>query len=124
MSLRLVILSIWFLFFGYTSIIGQIPNTVISVLNTPNEPSVALDPKNPNIIWAGTNHNNIYYSEDGGKSWIHELAVSKYGVGGDPVMHINHKGELLYFHLSNPPKGNWIDRIVAQKRTNISEIIF
>ncbi len=107
------------LVFGFRPVLAQVPNTIISTLNTPNEPSIALHPTNPNIIWAGTNHNNIYYSEDGGKTWLHELAISKSGVGGDPVMHINKNGKLFYFHLSNPPKGNWIDRIVVQRRPNL-----
>src|SRR5688572_26764230 len=42
---------------------------------------VALDPKNPNVVWVGTGENNsqrsvaygdgVYKSTDGGRSWAH-----------------------------------------------------
>lgn len=100
---------------------AQVKNITISSINSPNEPSLAMHPTNPNILWAGTNHNNLYYSSDGGKTWQHELGVSKYGCAGDPVMHINKNGELLYFHLSNPKAGYWLDRIVVQKRKSFDQ---
>ncbi len=120
-GLRFLIFGFGFLTFGFNSLQAQIPNTIISKLNTPNEPSIAMHPQNPNILWAGTNHNNVYYSKDGGQTWETEFAVSKFGCGGDPVMHINKKGDLFYFHLSNPPQGKWIDRIVAQRRSSFSQ---
>ncbi len=67
---------------------------------------------------AATNLNNYYYSSDGGSTWMAGQAVSSYGVWGDPVVVVDTEGSFYYFHLSNPPLGNWIDRIVSQKSTD------
>lgn len=80
-----------------------------------------MHPQNPAILTAGTNHNNFYFSTDSGKTWKHELVISKYGVWGDPVTHISSSGAYYFFHLANPPKGNWIDRIVVQKKTDLTQ---
>lgn len=79
------------------------------------EPSIAIDPSNPRKMIAGTVMNDYYYSRNGGKSWKSRSVQSKYGVNGDPVMHISNKGWYYYFHLSNPPSGQWIDRIVCER---------
>jgi hypothetical protein len=62
---------------------------------------------------AGTVMNDYYYSKNGGKTWESTSLQTKYGVNGDPVVHIDQKGRYYYFHLSNPSSGNWIDRIVC-----------
>ncbi len=79
------------------------------------EPSIAIHPNNPDKMVAGTVMNDYYYSRDGGMSWKSQSLTSKYGVNGDPVLHISQKGWYYYFHLSNPPSGNWIDRIVCER---------
>jgi len=121
MKLLISTFTLCFSVFWFNLAIGQIKNITISKLNSPNEPSIAMHPNNPNILWAGSNHNNLYFSEDGGKTWQLEYGISNFGCGGDPVMHINKAGELFYFHLSNPPEGKWIDRIVIQRRKSFSE---
>ena len=97
---------------------AQYPNILISANNTPNEPSIMINPKNPNQIVAGTNINNYYYSGDGGLTWQEGQLSSTYGVWGDPVIDVDTNGDFYFFHLSNPQVGNWIDRIVCQKSTN------
>lgn len=77
------------------------------------EPSIAIHPKCPRKMIAGTVMNDYYYSKNGGKSWKSSSLKTKFGVNGDPVVHIDRKGRYYYFHLSNPPSGNWIDRIVC-----------
>ena len=77
------------------------------------EPSIAIHPKCPRKMIAGTVMNDYYYSKNGGKSWRSSSLKTKYGVNGDPVVYIDQKGRYYYFHLSNPPSGNWIDRIVC-----------
>jgi len=77
------------------------------------EPSIAINPNNLNEIIAGTVMNDYYYSTDSGKTWTSSSLRSKFGVNGDPVLHINSKGRYFYFHLSNPKDGQWIDRIVC-----------
>lgn len=79
------------------------------------EPSIAIHPDNPDKMIAGTVMNDYYYSRDGGSTWKSQSLTSNYGVNGDPVMHISQKGWYYYFHLSNPPAGKWIDRIVCER---------
>jgi hypothetical protein len=93
-------------------------NIMISNLNNPCEPSIFIDPKRPNILVAGSVLNNVYVSTDTGHTWSVGTLSSSYGVWGDPVLAIDTLGHFYYFHLSNPPGGNWIDRIVCQKSTD------
>ena len=43
-------------------------NVLISNTNYPNEPSIAIDPKHPNVLIAGANINNYYISTDTGRT--------------------------------------------------------
>jgi hypothetical protein len=98
---------------------GQHTNILVSNLNNPEEPSIMLDFKNPLRMVAGANLNNVYYSNDGGFSWVENILVSEeFGVWGDPVIAVDTAGDFYFLHLSNPPSGNWIDRIVCQKSTD------
>lgn len=78
------------------------------------EPSIAINPLNPQEIIAGTIVNDYYYSLDGGRKWISKSLKSKYGVWGDPVMLFDKHGAAYYFHLSQYKKV-FIDRIVCQR---------
>ena len=99
------------------SIYGQ--NRMISNQNLPNEPSIAMDPNNPNRLIAGSNIDNYYVSNDSGDTWSEHTLSSSYGVWGDPVIIVDTAGDFYFFHLSNPPSpGNWVDRIVCQKTTD------
>ena len=93
-------------------------NVIISDYGNPNEPSIMVDPNNPNRLMAGANLNNFYTSEDGGATWIEGTLTSPHGVWGDPVIDIDTNGDFYFFHLSNPSSGNWIDRIVCQKTSD------
>ncbi len=97
---------------------AQHRNVLVSNLNYPNEPCIAIDPNNTNRMVAAANLNNFYYSSDAGLTWTAGRATSTYGVWGDPVVVADYEGSFYYFHLSNPPNGNWIDRIVCQKSTD------
>ena len=98
------------------SLQAQHQNVMISDLNNCNEPSITLNPKNTNQLYAGANLNNYYYSDDGGFTWQEGTITSpEYGVWGDPVLVCDTAGAFYFFHLSNPQSGNWIDRIVCQK---------
>jgi len=93
-------------------------NVLINNLNYPCEPSIAFDPENPAAVVAGTVLNNYYFSSDTGRTWSEGTLFSSYGVWGDPVIGVDTAGHFYYFHLSNPPGGSWIDRIVCQKSTD------
>ena len=93
-------------------------NIQISSAGNPTEPSIMMDPNNPDILVAGSNLNYYYTSIDGGTNWNVNILSSSYGVWGDPVIDIDTLGHFYFTHLANMPGGNWIDRIVCQKSTN------
>ena len=98
---------------------AQHPNVMISNSGSPEEPSIAIDPNNTNRLIAGANINHYYYSEDGGQTWQDGILTSATnGVWGDPCMMVDNDGNYFFFHLSYPPAGSWIDRIVCQKSTD------
>lgn len=97
---------------------AQHQNIEINSFGSPNEPSIMIDPENTDIMVAGSNLNFYYYSSDGGKTWTTRQLESLYGVWGDPVIIVDTAGSFYFFHLSNPPGGSWIDRIVCQKSTD------
>jgi hypothetical protein len=99
-------------------LMAQHTNIVIDNSGNADEPSICLDPRNTNRMVAGSNITNIYYSEDAGRTWTKKTQQSTFGVYGDPVIVCDTAGAFYHFHLSNPPTGSWIDRIVGQKSTD------
>jgi len=116
MKLKLFLLMIWT--FSIMPLIAQHTNVMISNINSPEEPSIYINPKNTNQLIAGANINNYYVSNNGGLTWTKKTLSSTNGVWGDPCMMIDTAGAMYFFHLSNPNVGNWIDRIVCQKSTD------
>jgi hypothetical protein len=98
---------------------AQFTNIMISSSNTPNEPSIRINPKNVAQIVAGANHRSVYISSDTGNTWQTNQLSSTYGVWGDPVIIADTAGSFYYFHLSAPSGSSfapdWLDRIVCQK---------
>ena len=87
------------------------------------EPSISINKANPNNIVAGAILDRVYYSGDGGKTWMGDTLKSSYGVWGDPVLVSDYTGVQYFFHLSDPTGKNWmseeiLDRIVCQKSTD------
>jgi hypothetical protein len=80
----------------------------------PNEPSVCINPLNPQEIVIGANADNSYYSVDGGVNWQHEVLVSTYGVNSDPVILADNSSNFYYFHLVPD-----LSRLVCQKKEGI-----
>jgi len=102
---------------------GQYWNIRIDNEGNPCEPSICINPKAPNIMVGGSVLNNVYYSDDFGKSWKTKTLTSKFGVFGDPCVIADNEGSFYYFHLSDPEKTGWqsdllMDRIVCQKSKN------
>ncbi len=86
----------------------------------PVEPSIAINKKNPKNIVAGVVLDRAIYTLDGGETWSETQLKSPHGVHGDPALISDSKGDIYFFHLSNPTgKGRssdeWLDRIVCQK---------
>lgn len=90
--------------------------------NSVSEPSIMINPHNTSQIMAGSNLDYFYVSEDGGYTWTsNTLYSAENGVWGDPCLIADTNGDFYFMHLSNPPSGNWIDRIVCQKTTNMGQ---
>jgi len=123
-NLMKIISCLLFIIFIYGSSIGQHKNIIIdeSTSNLPNEPTIKMDPLNTNHILAASNINNYYVSFDGGESWTIEKLSSDYGVWGDPSLAVDSRSNFYFFHLSNPPVGNWIDRIVCQSTADLGKV--
>jgi len=91
------------------------------------EPTIAINPRYPNNIVAGSVLDNIYFTKDGGKTWKKGKLTSPFGVYGDPAVIADPKGNFYYLHLSDPTggKGGYdtekLDRIVVQKSTDGGE---
>ena len=96
----------------------QFPNIMIGNTNTPEEPSIIINPKNTNQLIAGANLDNYYYSQDGGLTWQGGNIASTVGVWGDPCLVVDTTGNFYYFHLSDPPGSAFVDRIVCQKSSD------
>jgi len=111
---RSILLSMLLACFTFTN--AQHLNVLISTTNYPNEPSIIINPKNTNQLYGGANIASYYYSNDAGLTWEEGTIYSaQHGVWGDPVLLCDTAGAFYFFHLSNPPQGSWIDRIVCQK---------
>ncbi|MCF6172033.1 MAG: T9SS type A sorting domain-containing protein [Bacteroidales bacterium] len=96
-------------------VFGQYQNVEISDVSSPNEPSIVMNPKNTDELVAGANLRSFYFSVDGGLTWTRQGMQSDYGVAGDPCFIVDTAGNFYFFHLSSPPGGSWLDRIVCQK---------
>jgi hypothetical protein len=96
------------------SVLGQ-QNICIDSINEPEEVSIAMSQKNPGIMIAGANITCNYYSTDTGRTWKGGYMKSSYGVWGDPIVLSDTGTNFYFFHLSTPPDGHWIDRMVCQK---------
>ncbi|HYV92349.1 MAG TPA: hypothetical protein VE978_11215 [Chitinophagales bacterium] len=97
---------------------AQFTNILIDHNGDPNETTICVNPNNPQNIVGGANLNFTYQSNDGGLTWEKNSVSCPYGVWGDPCIISDTMGNFYFIHLSNPPNGNWIDRIVCQKSTD------
>jgi hypothetical protein len=118
MNMRNLMLGMIMLFAFANRLQAQYPNILIGTENEPNEPSICINPKNPDQMVAGSNTDNYYYSSDGGLTWTAGVLSSSLGVWGDPVVIADTAGRFCFFHLSVPSWPQWLDRIVCQKSLN------
>lgn len=115
----LVKMNFFYLIFFSSFSFGQFTNIQVNsdTLTTCNEPSIALNPFNPDNIVIGTNNTYFFSSFDGGNTWTEGKMFSTMGVWGDPSLAFDLRGNLYYGHLSGEPplSGRWADRIIIQK---------
>ncbi|HIP37307.1 MAG TPA: exo-alpha-sialidase [Crocinitomix sp.] len=84
------------------------------------EPSIYINPNNPNEVIAGSVMNDYYYSVDGGETWKSKSIKSrKNGVNGDPCMLIDNKGYYYYFHLSKVKGERLVGGMVCERSKTI-----
>ena len=104
--------------FSFQISFAQYSNILMTSTGSPNEPSICINPKNTNIVVAGSNLNFYFYSSNSGLNWTKQTLTSSYSVWGDPSITVDTAGNFYYGHLTNPSGGYFIDRIVVQKSTN------
>lgn len=116
-----------FLLFSTQSLFGQsiyknvqIPPVSSRYPYNECEPSIAINPKKPNEIAAGSVLQGYHYSSDGGLTWKSKKMESPFGVFGDPVLIYDQLGRLYYFHLTDYQKGTHLDRILCQTSETIT----
>ena len=83
-----------------------------------NEPSIAINPTNPQERLLGTNVNMVFRSNDGGITWKQKEVSSTFGFYGDPVLLADAKGHYYLCHLAANKDlewPEWFDRIVVQR---------
>ena len=101
-----------FMFVSF-SVMAQNPNVQIGFPDEwPNEPSICMNPLNPDEIIIGANSDNCYTSDDGGYTWTHGVMNCSYGVNCDPVILADNSGNFYYFHLVPD-----LSRVVCQKKS-------
>jgi len=98
-------------------LVAQHPNVLIGNTNSPEEPTIVVNPYNTNEMIAGANLNSYYFSSDAGLTWQSGTMTSQYTVWGDPCVAVDTAGDFYFFHLAYH-NGVFIDRIVCEKSTD------
>jgi len=118
---KITLLLILLLLFSINFSNAQYANVTISTLNSPNETTICINPKNTNQLIAGANIVSYYWSTNSGLNWTRGvMSSSSWGVWGDPIVACDTNNIFYYFHLADNVNLPWpaIDRIVCQKSTN------
>lgn len=124
MARLIVVISAMSLMFKISDVTGQFKNIKLDERSSEDkyvcEPTIAINPRDPNNIVAAAVLNNVYTTFDGGQTWKKVKVSSPFGVYGDPALTVDSKGNFYFFHLSDPTNGSGdyssekLDRIVVQ----------
>lgn len=123
---------IFFIYFFLITTVSsaQFANIVLDETNgtssPPSEPSIAINPKDPDNIVAAAMPDKIYITQDGGKTWSKKQLGSTFKNFGDPVVISDRKGDFYLFHLAGPAgakpaSDEFSDRIAVQKSADGGE---
>lgn len=87
--------------------VAQITNIRLSetAADATRDPSIAINPKNPLNIVAASARDQVYVTNDGGKTWKSQTLSSTFGVDGAPVVVADSKGTFYLFHLTGSGDG-------------------
>jgi len=125
---KILFYSIVFALFVQSISLCQFQNVRISNLYDPNEPSIMINPKNPNQIVAGANNNRFfpdssfsgyYYSTNGGLNWAEGPIKSNLaGPGGDPCIVVDTNGYFYYTQNVFVAQTSALQVVLIAKSTN------
>lgn len=80
----------------------------LPALGTSYEPTVAVNPNNPNVV-AVARFRTVVISRDGGQTFPEQVVVNApngyAGGGGDPSLAFNNQGDLYFSYLAKDPAG-------------------
>jgi len=99
------------------SLLAQHQNVIIDNTSSwavPTEPSVVINPNNPDEIMVGAMSDYYYISTNGGQLWTPGSLQSTWGVQADPCVLADNSGRFYYVHLPDV-----IERAVCHRRDNI-----
>jgi hypothetical protein len=85
---------------GFAQIVNRKLYEVTGQSSAP-EVSMAVHPRSPLIIVAATGPDNVFHSEDGGKSWKNVKVKSSFGFYGSPVVACDSRGTFYLIHPSD-----------------------
>ena len=122
MTMR-VFFNVFLLFFLALQTQAQFKNILLDPGDNrkPHDPSIAVNPDDPQNIVAISALNNVYYSSNSGSSWERSEIKSPFGIGGHPVLLADFKGNFYYFHLPGKEavgRGKTTSQLVVQESSD------
>ena len=91
------------------NVVAQIKNVRLDEQkgSAPNacEPSIAINPRYPNNIVAGSFPANGYFTKDAGKTWTKTSLSASPDAQGNASVIANEKGNFFYFHVAESASG-------------------
>ncbi len=86
-----------------------------------NEPSISMNPEDPDDIWLAFNNNKVFHTLNRGENWLPIKIDPPQGFYGDPVIYRSTNGQTYLAHLAknkDKPYPQSFDCIVFERSTN------